>query len=133
MTGEETPALQDRLRDYRGRHPEEASTVDRFRRLLREHDRCFHRDCWAGHITGSAWLVDAEGNDVLLTHHRKLDLWVQLGGHSGGDPDTPAVAHREAEEESGLDVEPLSPQIFDLDIHTIPARKWLAQRWRQAP
>ena len=123
MTSERAPGLQDRLRDYRRVHPEEAPVVDRFMALVREHERCFHRDCWAGHITGSAWLVDPAGGDVLLTHHRKLDFWVQLGGHSDGDPDTPAVARREAEEESGLDVAPLSPQIFDLDIHTIPARK----------
>ncbi|MDT8410670.1 MAG: NUDIX hydrolase, partial [Wenzhouxiangellaceae bacterium] len=76
-----------------------------------------------GHITGSAWLVDPSGSEVLLTHHRKLDRWLQLGGHSDGDPDTAAVALREAGEESGLAVELLSPDILDIDIHEIPARK----------
>ena len=59
----------------------------------------------------------------MLTHHKKLGIWVQLGGHSDGDPDTPSVACKEATEESGLDVTFLSEQIFDLDIHEIPARK----------
>lgn len=111
------------LDDYRRRHPDECRVVERFESLLAMHPNCFDRDCWAGHITGSAWLVDETGAEVLLTHHRKLDIWVQLGGHSDGDPDTPAVAQREAEEESGLVVESILPGIFDLDIHAIPERK----------
>ena len=50
-------------------------------------------------------------------------MWLQLGGHSDGEPDTPEVALREAREESGLAVQLLDPQIFDLDVHEIPARK----------
>jgi 8-oxo-dGTP pyrophosphatase MutT (NUDIX family) len=49
---------------------------------------------------------------------------MQLGGHSDGDSDTLAVALREAREESGLDgIRSLSDEIFDLDIHEIPARR----------
>lgn len=123
MTDGAERTLRDHLETYRCRNPGEAGTVERFVSLLEGHPRCFRRDCWAGHITGSAWLVDAAGRDVLLTHHRKLGIWVQLGGHSDGDPDTSCVARREAEEESGLRVERLAPEIFDLDIHAIPARK----------
>jgi 8-oxo-dGTP pyrophosphatase MutT (NUDIX family) len=115
--------LVRQLADYGARHPDEESTVTRFIELVDTHADCFERSCLPGHVTGSAWLVDASGRDVLLTHHRKLDLWVQLGGHSDGDADTPAVAKREAEEESGLEVELVVPEIFDLDIHTIPARR----------
>jgi len=115
--------LQRQLCEYRDEFPGEALVVDRFQALLDEHPRCFERDCWAGHITGSAWLVDESGSDVLLTHHRKLDAWLQLGGHSDGDPDTAAVAMREAEEESGLRVALIRPAIFDIDVHEIPARK----------
>ena len=42
------------------------------------------------------------GQRVLLTHHRKLDRWLQLGGHADGDRDLARVALKEAEEESGL-------------------------------
>ncbi|MGK7297009.1 MAG: NUDIX hydrolase [Candidatus Wenzhouxiangella sp. M2_3B_020] len=119
----ETAALADQLADYRSRHPNETETVDRFLALLDGHPNCFDRDCWAGHVTGSAWLLDPDRSDVLLTHHRKLDIWVQPGGHCDGDPDTLAVARREAEEESGLAVEVLSPEILDIDIHEIPARR----------
>ncbi|HBY64068.1 MAG TPA: NUDIX hydrolase, partial [Solibacterales bacterium] len=78
----------------------------------------------AGHITGSAWVLDHGRTHVLLTHHQKLDKWLQLGGHADGDPDTLAVALREAREESGLsEVHPLTAGIFDVDVHLIPARK----------
>ena len=66
--------------------------------------------------------MDIAGDRVVLTHHRKLGRWLQPGGHSDGDPDTLAVALREAREESGLDVRALDDAIFDIDVHRIPAR-----------
>jgi 8-oxo-dGTP pyrophosphatase MutT (NUDIX family) len=117
------PGVIDLLTAYRARYPEEAGTVARFEAFVRGEARCFERDCWSGHVTGSAWLVDATGVSVLLTHHRKLDRWLQLGGHSDGDPDPLRVACREAEEESGLSVVPVSTALFDVDIHPIPGRK----------
>lgn len=85
--------------------------------------RCFEHTLEQGHVTGSAWLVDATGDRILLTHHRKLNKWLQLGGHADGDSDIARVARREAEEESGLGgIVLLSDEIFDLDIHLIPAR-----------
>ena len=111
------------LADYAVRHQEESSTVQRFRDFVGSHARCFERDLWVGHITGSAWLLNADRSAVLLTHHRKLERWLQLGGHSDGNPDPLAVALTEAREESGLQVAPLQRVIFDLDIHEIPARK----------
>jgi len=110
------------LSTYSECHPDENEVVDRFRTLLTGHPDCYDRHCWAGHITGSAWIIDPAGERVLLTHHRKLDRWLQPGGHSDGDPDTLAVALREAEEETGLEVEPIDSAIFDLDVHPIPAR-----------
>ena len=96
--------------------------VERFRVFVTAHENCFERSCASGHITGSAWLLDSRQERALLTHHRKLDRWLQLGGHSDGDPDSLAVALREAREESGLAVRPLDDSIFDLDVHLIPAR-----------
>lgn len=111
------------LADYGLRHADEIPVVERFRDFVQAHQRCFERDLWAGHVTGSAWLVNAARDAVLLTHHRKLGRWLQLGGHSDGNPDPLAVALMEAREESGLEVAPLSMVAFDLDIHEIPARK----------
>lgn len=90
--------------------------------FVREHRGCFDSTFAPGHLTGSAWLLDSAGTRVLLTHHRKLHKWIQLGGHADGDPDLLAVALREAREESGIaDIRPVSEEIFDLDVHDYPA------------
>ena len=118
--------LLDAIDAYAVRHPDERATVDRFRSFVEGHEDCFERSlAWPGHVTGSAWIVAPEGDAVLLTHHRKLDLWIQLGGHADGNPDPLDVALREGLEESGLPtLEPLDAGLpFDLDIHVIPARR----------
>lgn len=91
-------------------------------RFVQKNPRCFERSLEIGHVTGSAWIVDQDRSHVLLTHHRKLDRWLQLGGHADGDADILRVAWREATEESGLEgVRPVSENIYDVDIHAIPA------------
>lgn len=89
----------------------------------------FERRHAAGHFTGSAWLVSADGTRVLLMHHRKLDRWLQPGGHADGDSDLAAVALREAREETGVAALQVLPAIFDLDRHRIPARAHEAGHW----
>lgn len=111
------------LENYAERYPAESATCTRFLDFVQAHERCFQRDCWAGHVTGSAWLVNSGRDHVLLTHHKKLDRWLQVGGHSDGATDPLAVAIKEAEEESGLAVVALEKAVFDIDIHEIPARK----------
>lgn len=110
------------LEDYGRGHPAESAVVERFLAFVRGHERCFERDCFPGHVTGSAWLVNGAGTHVLLTHHKKLGRWLQLGGHADGETDPLLAATREAEEESGLAVEPVGEAVFDVDIHEIPAR-----------
>lgn len=106
--------------------------------FVREHEECFERTLEVGHITGSAWVVSHDLEQVLLLHHGKLDRWLQPGGHSDGDPATWEVALREVQEETGLtDVHFVAPDrittnpvqetadqqpIFDVDVHAIPAR-----------
>jgi 8-oxo-dGTP pyrophosphatase MutT (NUDIX family) len=100
--------------------------MERVKRFVQANPRCFERSLAEGHLTGSAWIVSPDRSHVLLTHHHKLDRWLQLGGHADGDPDIFAVARREAREESGLEhIRPLSPRIFDIDVHGIPARSGL--------
>ena len=95
----------------------------RTKEFVSSNPECFERTLLTGHVTGSAWIVSADRRHALLTHHRKLDMWVQLGGHSDGDPDTCAVATREALEESGLQsIALVSSNIFDVDVHRIPER-----------
>jgi len=73
-----------------------------------------------GHVTGSAWIVNGDGSQVVLLHHAKLGIWVQSGGHCDGETDVANVALREAREETGLEVSLLDAGIFDLDVHRIP-------------
>lgn len=121
--------LLDLLDEYESRRPDETEPLARIRSLLAERERAFHRDCFEpGHITSSAWIVSRESGAALLTHHRKLERWLQLGGHADGETDVLASALREANEESGLQgfqALPLAggPQILDIDVHVIPARK----------
>lgn len=117
------------LTDYGQRWPGEADVIALFGELLGDADDPFVRERLAGHFTGAAWLVDRSGARVLLTHHRKLDRWLQLGGHADGDRDLARVALREAEEESGLDGLSVEPELFDLDRHWIPERGDVPGHW----
>ena len=130
-SGEKLNGLDALLPAYAEAWPEERAVVAHFHDLLAA---CASGDPFArshlpGHFTGSAWLVSADGERVLLTHHRKLGLWLQLGGHADGDPDLARVALREAEEESGLQGLVLEPGIFDIDRHLIPARAADPEHW----
>lgn len=80
------------------------------------------RSCLAGHLTASCLLLNHAGTHALLTHHRKLKKWLQLGGHCDGDANLAHAAWLEATEESGIDGIVIDPLPVDLDIHAIPAR-----------
>jgi 8-oxo-dGTP pyrophosphatase MutT (NUDIX family) len=104
--------------------PHEAAMTADTIAFVEAHEDCLLRTCVPGHLTGSAWIVTPDRARTLLTHHLKLDKWLQLGGHADGDGDLLAVALREATEESGLTrLRPVSREIFDLDRHWIPPRK----------
>lgn len=119
----------DLLDAYAAEHAEEHDVVACFRELMSTDAYAASRERREGHLTGSAWLVGADGSRVLLTHHRKLDRWLQLGGHADGDADLARVALREAQEESGLGDLLVEPAIFDLDRHVIPARRAEPEHW----
>ena len=116
--------------------PTEQASVARIRELVRDHPDCFERSCLPGHITASAWILSPDRSEFLLTHHKKLGRWLQLGGHADGDSNIARVALREAQEESGLRTfgwlcagtgrlldDPGAATPIDLDVHRIPARK----------
>jgi 8-oxo-dGTP pyrophosphatase MutT (NUDIX family) len=99
----------------------EREMLRRLREFVQENESCFSAANPAGHITGGAWILDASRRFVLLTHHRKLDKWLHLGGHGEGERDALQIALREAWEESGLEVRAVREALFDLDVHPIPA------------
>jgi 8-oxo-dGTP pyrophosphatase MutT (NUDIX family) len=78
-----------------------------------------------GHLTASGFVLSPEGDAVLLILHKKLNIWVQPGGHiEPGDASLSEAARREVVEEVGLDLaNSTAAHIFDLDVHAIPARK----------
>lgn len=111
------------LTRYEGNSPEESTAAARIRELVEREPRCAERDCFPAHLTGSAWVVNRAGDKALLLHHAKLQKWLQPGGHADGDFDLLRVALREAAEESGLtSLRSCSLEIFDVDIHPIPAQ-----------
>ncbi|HEX8550796.1 MAG TPA: NUDIX hydrolase [Abditibacteriaceae bacterium] len=119
--------LQTLLENYQPFDEHETAMTERLRVFLAEaaHADAFGRELagseprW-GHVTGSAWVVDETLSRTVLVHHAKLGKWVQPGGHCESETDVLAVAQREAEEETSLDVEPITTEIFDIDVHEIP-------------
>jgi 8-oxo-dGTP pyrophosphatase MutT (NUDIX family) len=91
-------------------------------RFIEENPDCFERSQLKGHVTGSAWIVNSERTHTLLMQHAKLNKWFQPGGHCDGDPDVLHVAMKEANEETGLIVNPINGEVFDIDIHLIPRK-----------
>ena len=129
MSGADRRNLLDSLEAYRPVDPVQQAFKACFMAFVAEHPDCCERSLAHGHLTGSAWLVSADGRRALLMHHRKLDRWLQPGGHADGDFDLAGVALREAEEETGLTGLVREGGIFDLDRHESPARGAEPAHW----
>ncbi len=91
-------------------------------------EQAFLRELKHAHFTASAWLVNSTFTEALLLAHKKLQQWLQPGGHADGNTDLLAVALKEAQEETGLNKLLVhSANIFDIDIHCIPAKGTIAE------
>jgi 8-oxo-dGTP pyrophosphatase MutT (NUDIX family) len=115
-------ALLQELRKYEPRDMDEAEHCARLVDLLEVSEDAFsRREYLPGHVTASCFIVDDEAR-LLLHHHRRLDRWLQMGGHVEQHESPLAAAMREASEESGLrDLDLLQRGIADVDVHEIPA------------
>ena len=78
-----------------------------------------------GHITASGLVLSPDGNRVLLVFHRRLQAWLQPGGHvDQSDRDVVTTAVREVLEETGVTVaQDPSPPLVAVDVHKIPANR----------
>lgn len=113
------------LGSYGGDYPGEQGTISRFSDLLSRAADPFARE-FPDHITASAVVARPDGSAFLLVYHRRLERWLQPGGHvEPEDSSTLAAALREAREETGI-IDPMLPRgdrILDLDVHPIPASR----------
>lgn len=123
-------ALLTQLQSYFPHDSTETAHWQRTIEFLQTTPRPFHRETLEGHITGSAIVINPNGDRMLLLHHRQLNRWLQPGGHCDGNPDALAIAIQETQEETGLTaVAPISESIFDIDVHRIPAKSSVPAHW----
>jgi len=126
-------SIRELLRGYTPANATEARFVERMLELSRAEGACERSHFSPGHFTASAFVLSPDRRDLVLIHHKKLGIWVQPGGHvEPSDEDLIGAARREVLEEVGLgELEAMSAArpgamgsgVFDVDIHTIPARK----------
>ena len=119
--------LLEQLDTYVYEDDAEAISVTLAKQMIMQHKDIWLQSCNEGHITGSGLILDGSNERVLLMYHRKLQLWLQMGGHGEGELDPSQIALREAIEEFALpDLTffPSSeyPMFVDVDAHIIPAR-----------
>jgi 8-oxo-dGTP pyrophosphatase MutT (NUDIX family) len=113
--------LRSELERYEASDPAEERHRAAMVALLAKPDAFSRAHFIPGHFTASCYVIDDRGR-LLLHHHRRLDRWLQMGGHVEGGESPDRAALREGEEESGLrDLALAADGIFDLDIHGIPA------------
>jgi len=115
-----TPNLELLIENYIYTYPRERAPHDMLS-FYKTERTVFSKSNKKGHFTGSGWIVSPDKCKILMTHHKIINKWLQLGGHADGEGDLLRVALRESIEESGFrEFKVLNETIFDLDIHKIP-------------
>ena len=114
--------LAAELRRHKAHDELEEENIRKVLKFL-ECENCYDRSNLTGHVTAGGLVCDKEGN-VLMNHHKGLNMWMQFSGHSDGSGDSLSVARREIMEEAGLEnIRLISDGILDVDVQQIPANE----------
>lgn len=117
-------ALEEELVEFQQRSwiaPEEIQYSQQMLTLWREEGKkSLYRECRPAHFTASALVVSPDRTKLLLLFHKKLQIWIQPGGHADGEKNLQLVAQREISEETGLHAMPLGDSLIAVDWHEIP-------------
>lgn len=126
--------IENVLSTYRPDGKAEKTAVDTIQKLLSSPVDLLDNKTSIGHFTGSGLVIHVPSQRFLLHLHKKLNLWLQFGGHADGEGDLSKVALRETIEETGLPdlqwyPDQLNPTPLDIDAHIIPARSDMPEHY----
>lgn len=116
------------LEDHSSSDQKEIQDINLIIKMCTTYPDIFSSYCEAGHITGSALIVEPTSKKILLHYHISIGKWLQFGGHSEYETTPWQIAYREAIEETNLtDLEfypaEQNPTPIDIDAHIIAARQ----------
>lgn len=100
----------------------EAAAKSKLLSLLAQYgESLLSRDCEAGHITCSGFILSPDLRETLMAYHLIYQSVGWTGGHADGDADLCGVALREAVEETSVTtIHPQSRRILSIDILPVP-------------
>ena len=114
---ETVAALRDTVVAFEALTPRERASRARMLEELERLPHPFDRDADPVHVTGSAVVVGRRG--TVLHLHKRLNRWLQPGGHLDPGEAPSEAALREATEETGLRLRhpDAGPHLVHLDVH----------------
>lgn len=73
----------------------------------------------------SSYVIDFENGTTLLMYNKKLNKWLQPGGHIEGLETPIETCIREAKEETGIDIKVIGPSFFDGEYAPIDTKRYI--------
>ena len=111
--------LLDDIKKYRPCNEQEQRDKETIISFLEQNKDAFLRSNRLAHMTASAWIVNKSRDKTLMVYHDLYDSWSWTGGHADGEEELLKVSMKEACEETGVSVKPVSEDIYSLEILTV--------------